>query len=83
MAAVPSVRAPFLMNSRRRRYSDSGVISLLGGSGAGFFAGTATILERSIRLRAAGILTYVHEPDGLSFCKGKDEQCGQCKGFTL
>ena len=27
MAAVPSVSAPFLMNSRRRKYSTSGVIS--------------------------------------------------------
>src|SRR5712691_6209065 len=34
IAAVPTLSAAFLMNSRRRRYSDSGVISLLGGSGA-------------------------------------------------
>src|SRR5712692_2059613 len=33
-AAVPTPRTAFLMNSRRRTYSDSGVISLLDGSGA-------------------------------------------------
>src|SRR5712692_9300716 len=32
IAAVPALRTAFLMNSRRRRYSASGVISLLGGS---------------------------------------------------
>src|SRR5207244_2073579 len=32
--AVPRIRAPFVMNSRRRTYTDSGVISWLGSSGA-------------------------------------------------
>src|SRR5207302_2363387 len=72
-AAVPSVRTPFLMNSRRRKYTDSGVISRLGGSGARLFAGTATILERSISSPAAGILTYV-QAGGVSFCQGNDRR---------
>src|SRR5712692_5795590 len=50
-AAVPTPRIAFLMNSRRRRYSASGVISLLDGSGASVRTGGVYAPPRQFNYR--------------------------------